>query len=259
MCTNQEHLLTWLWWKTYETVTGPEELVSHGLWPTPPKPALCSQQDDQVAGRQQKQPGFPGGSVVKNLPAKQLQSLGQEDALKKEMANPLQYSYLENSMDREACRGTVHGVAKELAGYWMHMHTRALWSQNESKPQSPRDGLPPYTEGGTNSITCWQWWKYFHNEIRPWKKLPPQTAAMTYSFPTVIFEVYSVSCLRQRGEGRKASPSFEIQLRDAACRGRLGIKRPEKDGWRQNSSTEWSQWCWQKKVLSISVQNISSL
>ena len=50
--------------------------------------------------------------MVKNLPAKQLWSLGQEDALKKEMANPLQYSYLENSMDREACRGTVHGVAR---------------------------------------------------------------------------------------------------------------------------------------------------
>ena len=33
--------------------------------------------------------GFPGGSVVKNLPAKQetwVQSLGQEDLLKEEMA-----------------------------------------------------------------------------------------------------------------------------------------------------------------------------
>ena len=33
--------------------------------------------------------GFPGGSVVKNLPAKQemqVQSLGQEDPLEKEMA-----------------------------------------------------------------------------------------------------------------------------------------------------------------------------
>ena len=28
--------------------------------------------------------------------------------------NPLQYSCLENSMDREAWRATVHGVAKEL-------------------------------------------------------------------------------------------------------------------------------------------------
>ena len=45
--------------------------------------------------------------MVKNLPAiqeTQVQSLGWED--------PLQYSYLENSMDRGTWRATVHGVAK---------------------------------------------------------------------------------------------------------------------------------------------------
>ena len=30
-----------------------------------------------------------------------------------ENGNPLLYSSLENSMDREACRATVHGVAKD--------------------------------------------------------------------------------------------------------------------------------------------------
>ena len=43
--------------------------------------------------------------MVKNLPAMQetwVQSLDQKDPLEKEMANPLQYSCLENSMDREA-------------------------------------------------------------------------------------------------------------------------------------------------------------
>ena len=47
--------------------------------------------------------GFPGGSVVRNLPAMQetqVQSLGQEDPLEKGL-DPLQYSCLENSMDRE--------------------------------------------------------------------------------------------------------------------------------------------------------------
>ena len=29
------------------------------------------------------------------------------------IGNPLQYSCLENSMDRGACQATVHGVAKE--------------------------------------------------------------------------------------------------------------------------------------------------
>ena len=51
--------------------------------------------------------GFPEGSVVKNLPAvqgMQVQSLGQEDALEKEMAISLQYSCLGNPMDGKAWR-----------------------------------------------------------------------------------------------------------------------------------------------------------
>ena len=48
--------------------------------------------------------GFPGGSVVKNLPAvqeTQVLSLGQEDACPgEEKGYPLQYSCLENAMDR---------------------------------------------------------------------------------------------------------------------------------------------------------------
>ena len=41
-----------------------------------------------------------------------VESLGQEDPLEKGMANPLQYSCLENSMDRGAWWPTVCGVAK---------------------------------------------------------------------------------------------------------------------------------------------------
>ena len=40
-----------------------------------------------------------------------VRSLGWEDALEKEMA--IQYSRLENSVDREAWWAIVHGVAKE--------------------------------------------------------------------------------------------------------------------------------------------------
>ena len=41
-----------------------------------------------------------------------VRSLGWEDALEKEMGNPLQYYCLENPMDRGAWQATVHGVAK---------------------------------------------------------------------------------------------------------------------------------------------------
>ena len=42
-----------------------------------------------------------------------IQSLGQEDPLEQERAT-LQYSCLENAMDKGAWQATVHGVAKEL-------------------------------------------------------------------------------------------------------------------------------------------------
>jgi len=59
-----------------------------------------------------------GGPVVKNLPAN-AGDLGDMDLITRlgrssgiENGNPLQYSFLENSMDREAWWGTVHWVAK---------------------------------------------------------------------------------------------------------------------------------------------------
>ena len=53
---------------------------------------------------------------IKNLPAMQetwVQSLGLEDPLEKGMAtHPLQYSCLEDRMERGARCATVHGVTK---------------------------------------------------------------------------------------------------------------------------------------------------
>ena len=60
--------------------------------------------------------GFPGDSIVKNSPVMQeiqetqFQSLGWDDPPEKKIATPLQYSCLENSMDREAWQATVHWV-----------------------------------------------------------------------------------------------------------------------------------------------------
>ena len=53
--------------------------------------------------------------MVRNLPAMQetqVQSLGWEDLLEKGMATPLQYSCLENPIDRGAWWATVRGVSK---------------------------------------------------------------------------------------------------------------------------------------------------
>ena len=59
--------------------------------------------------------GFPGGLLVKNLPAMQemqVRPLGWEDPLEKENDNPLQYSCLGNPVDRGAWWAIVQGVAK---------------------------------------------------------------------------------------------------------------------------------------------------
>ena len=61
--------------------------------------------------------GFPGGSVLKNLPA----NLGDMGSIPgsgrcsgEGNENPLQYSCLGYPMDRGVGQVTVHGVAKEL-------------------------------------------------------------------------------------------------------------------------------------------------
>ena len=62
--------------------------------------------------------GFPGGSVVKNLPASagDARNVGSIPRLKRSPGrghgNPLQYCCLENLMDREAWQTRVHGVTK---------------------------------------------------------------------------------------------------------------------------------------------------
>ena len=55
--------------------------------------------------------------MVKNLLAMQetrIRSLGWEDPLGEGHGDPLQYSCLENVMDRGAWQATVHGVARSL-------------------------------------------------------------------------------------------------------------------------------------------------
>ena len=59
--------------------------------------------------------GFPGGTAVKNPPAMQetlsVPGLGRSSGEGND--NPLQYSCLENPVDRGSRQATVHGVPKE--------------------------------------------------------------------------------------------------------------------------------------------------
>ena len=63
-------------------------------------------------------PGGASGKEVSNLPANagDIRGTGSVPGLGRSPGgghgNPLQCSCLENSMDRVACRATVHGVAK---------------------------------------------------------------------------------------------------------------------------------------------------
>ena len=65
---------------------------------------------------------FPGGTVVKNLPvsagdARDVSLIsGSEKAPGERNGNSLQYSYLENSMDRGVGQAAVHGIIKSWTG-----------------------------------------------------------------------------------------------------------------------------------------------
>ena len=64
--------------------------------------------------------GFPGGSVVKNLPtsAEDVGLIpGSGKSSGEDSGNPLQYSCLGNPMDRGAWQATVHGVKKKRVGH----------------------------------------------------------------------------------------------------------------------------------------------
>ena len=81
---------------------------------------------------------FPGGSVVKNPSAMQEMQGGNGIPWKEEeMAtpgggngNPLQYSCLENPMDRGAWQATVHG-SQRVGHHRVTEEAHILWNRNE--------------------------------------------------------------------------------------------------------------------------------
>ena len=76
---------------------------------------------------------FPGGSVVKNPPTNagdirdESSICGSGKSSGGGYGYPFQFSCLENSMDREAWRATVHGVAKTGQLTHTYTHTYFHW------------------------------------------------------------------------------------------------------------------------------------
>ena len=85
------------------------------------------------------QEGFPGGAVVKNLPATVgdtrnvglIPEWGRYHRVGN--GNPLQYSFLKDSMDREAWRPTVHRIAKTWTqlSNWVSTHVLIMMAQEK--------------------------------------------------------------------------------------------------------------------------------
>ena len=78
-----------------------------------------------------KDVGFPGGTEVRNPPARAGDARDESLILKLRRSpgrgngNPLQYPCLENSMDRGAWQSAVHGAAKNWTH--THTHTHTIW------------------------------------------------------------------------------------------------------------------------------------
>ena len=80
--------------------------------------------------------GFSGGLVVKNPPASQETQEIQVHSLEMDMAIPLQYSCLENPMDRGAWQAIVLVVYSP----WGHKEWATTTGLSTSKPLSVRHG-----------------------------------------------------------------------------------------------------------------------
>ena len=82
--------------------------------------------------------GFPGGAVVKNLPARagNAGDAGSVPGLGRSPGgghgNPLQYFFLENSLDRGALQATVYGVAKS----WDRTEQQRIAHQGDHNPRT---------------------------------------------------------------------------------------------------------------------------
>ena len=114
----------------------------------------------------------------------QIQSLRREDSPGEGNGNPLQYSCLENSMDRGAWRVIVHGFAKSRA--WLNMHKHKSYKRSTKKTPPPefqhREGGPSTCPQVTSTRTS------FDNKGKniPWSRESPLVPMPCVEFPSSL-------------------------------------------------------------------------
>ena len=147
--------------------------------------------------------------MVKNLPAAQemwVQYLSREDPMEKGMATTLQYSCLENFMDRGAWWTTVYGVSKGrtlLSDYHFHFFTSFLKGWTYLEPF-----LPTFTYYDEQSKVQWQnkvssGWQQSHRYYLVFLFVDdqqPQSDKQTWS--AVLWHFISYSCQKIRLQTR---------------------------------------------------------
>ena len=117
--------------------------------------------------------GFPGGSVVKSLPAMQetrVWSLGWEDPLEEGMATYSSTLAWRLPMDRGAWRAAVHGVAQSdttegwvaaAATYWIRAHLPRPYFKFNYLPYLPKQSHSEILGVRTSR------YKYWGNTVQP--------------------------------------------------------------------------------------------
>ena len=135
--------------------------------------------------------GFPGGSLAKNMPANAgdaglIPGLGR--SFWEGNGNPLQYSCLENPMDRGAWLATVHEVLDMT--WWLGTQTHSL--NTGTLKVFPGDSKM-WQVLRSNEIVCW--W-------REWNSFSFQKHFSDWALWPACLERWSILARRMMGAGR---------------------------------------------------------
>ena len=114
-----------------------------GWWRQQPGLCSCKLRNTKEWGPPPEAGGFPAGSVVKNLLAMQGMLIRSGRSPGGGHGNPLQYSCLENPIERGAWRATVHSVTKSWTRLNSHVCCTKSWERQGSNVSRAAKGSEP--------------------------------------------------------------------------------------------------------------------